>query len=142
MDRSGPITGLPGSYIPLSPWRLLDTRVSSRGSGSCGTQRLAQPPGHRSGQGVDSDGCRRGAASGVSGVVLNVTVADCGYWGYLTSYPGGAGRPGVSNLNFGPGQTVPNLTAVKTGPGGVVKFYNSSSSSTDVIADVSGYFTA
>jgi hypothetical protein len=48
----------------------------------------------------------------------------------------------VSNLNFGPGQTVPNLVAVKSGVGGLVKFYNGCSASTDVIADISGYFTA
>ena len=79
--------------------------------------------------------------TGVSGVIMNVTVVATGF-GYLTAYPGGTGRSRVSNLNFGPGQTVPNLVAVKSGVGGLVKFYNGCSASTDVIADISGYFTA
>lgn len=40
--------------------------------------------------------------------------------GYITVYPAGSSRPTVSNLNFVAGQTIPNLSAVKTGTGGAV----------------------
>ena len=45
----------------------------------------------------------------------------------------------MSNLNFVPGQTVPNLVIVRIGSGGKVSFFNSAGS-TEMIADVVGYF--
>ena len=60
---------------------------------------------------------------------------------FLTVYPGGQTRPSVgSNLNYGPGQTIPNLVLVTLGTGGKVTFYNSAGT-VDVIVDVVGYFT-
>ncbi|MBZ9596411.1 N-acetylmuramoyl-L-alanine amidase [Streptomyces erythrochromogenes] len=50
------------------------------------------------------------------------------------------GRPGVSNLNFTAGQTVANLVVVPVVDGRVT-FYNNSGS-TDVIADLNGWFTS
>ena len=50
-------------------------------------------------------------------------------------------QPVVSNLNFFPGQTVPNLVTVKIGPNGRVNLYNSQGY-THLIADVVGYYTA
>jgi hypothetical protein len=46
----------------------------------------------------------------------------------------------ASNLDFVAGQTVPNRVIVPVGSGGQVSVYNSSSS-TDVVMDVGGYFT-
>ena len=80
-------------------------------------------------------------ASGVSGVVLNVTaVASAG--GFLTVYPADVGVPNASNVNFTAGQVVPNLVAVKLSGAGVVAIRNGSPGSTNVIADVAGYFTS
>jgi hypothetical protein len=73
--------------------------------------------------------------------VLNVTV-DAPYTsGYITAWPSGEGQPLVSNLNFSPGQTVPNLVTVKVGANGKVNLFNSQGS-TSLIADVVGYYTA
>jgi hypothetical protein len=81
-------------------------------------------------------------ASGVSGVVLNVT-AVASAAGFLTVYPEDAASvPNASNVNFTSGQVVPNLVAVKTSATGKVKILNTSPGSTHVIADVAGYFTA
>lgn len=78
-------------------------------------------------------------ASGVSAVVLNVTVTEPTAGGFLTAWPAGEARPLASNLNFSPGQTVPNLVVVKVGVGGVVNLFNSSAS-THMVADVAGWY--
>ncbi|MFJ6780831.1 hypothetical protein [Streptomyces yangpuensis] len=78
--------------------------------------------------------------TGVTAVVLNVTVTNTTEAGHLIVHPHGTGRPGVSNLNFTAGQTVSNLVVVPVVDGRVT-FYNNSGS-TDVIADLNGYFTS
>ncbi len=65
-------------------------------------------------------------------VVLNVTVTQPTSHGFLTVWPEGAARPTVSNLNFGAGETIPNLVVVKVGSGGQVDFYNGSSGTVQV----------
>jgi hypothetical protein len=81
-------------------------------------------------------------ASGVAAVVLNVTVTDTHAPGFVTVFPDGVARPTASNLNFGPGQTVPNLVIAPVGAGGMVDFFNGSSSTIQLIADVSGSFVS
>lgn len=70
--------------------------------------------------------------------MLNVTVTDPTAFGYLTVWPQGASRPLASTLNFGPGDTTPNLVVVPLGPSGV-SVYNSSGRS-DVVVDLLGWF--
>ncbi len=77
-------------------------------------------------------------ATGVSSVVLNVTVTGGTGSGYLTVYPDNRKRPSTSNLNWVPGQTVANLVNVDTGTGRLV-FYNGSGATVHVIADLAGY---
>jgi hypothetical protein len=79
-------------------------------------------------------------ATGVSAVVLNVTATNPTAAGYLTIFPGGGIRPLASNLNFVPGQTVPNRVVAKVGSNGQVSFFNFQGN-TDVVADVGGWFT-
>jgi hypothetical protein len=79
-------------------------------------------------------------STGVSAVVLNVTITDPSAGSYLTVYPSGSAVPTASNLNFSPGQTVPNLVVVKVGSGGMVNVYNAAGA-TDVIFDVAGWYS-
>ena len=76
--------------------------------------------------------------SGVTAVVLNVTVTAPTAAGYLRVTPAG-GTSTTSSLNFTPGQVVPNLVTVPVPPSGVVDFYNPAGN-THVIADVVGYY--
>ncbi|HET7487538.1 MAG TPA: hypothetical protein VFJ85_06370, partial [Acidimicrobiales bacterium] len=78
-------------------------------------------------------------ASGVSGVVLNATVTGPSTASVLTVWPSDVAQPGVSNLNYTAGQTVPNLVAVKLGATGKVKM-NNAFGSVDVIFDVDGWY--
>jgi hypothetical protein len=77
-------------------------------------------------------------SSGVSAVIVNVTVTDGSASGFLTIYPAGVPRPLSSNLNWVAGQTVANLVEVAVGTNGQVKVYNAAGS-THVVFDVAGY---
>jgi hypothetical protein len=78
--------------------------------------------------------------TGVSAVVLNVTATEPTAPGYITVYPDGVSQPLASNLNFSPGQTVPNLVIAPVGADGKVDFYNGSGGTVQLVADVNGYF--
>ena len=79
--------------------------------------------------------------TGATAVVLNVTADAPITSGYVTAWPSGEDQPPVSNLNYFPGQTVPNLVTVKIGANGRVNLFNSTGF-TQVVADVVGYYTA
>jgi hypothetical protein len=79
--------------------------------------------------------------TGVSAVVLNVTVTDPSSQGYVTVSGAGTTRPTASNLNFVAGQAVPNLVIAPVGAGGKVELYNGSPGTIELVADVSGWFT-
>ena len=77
--------------------------------------------------------------SGVSAVVLNLTVTEPTAGSFLTAWPAGQLRPLASNLNFSAGQTVPNLVMVKLGVEGRVSLFNNLGS-THVVVDVAGWY--
>jgi hypothetical protein len=54
-------------------------------------------------------------ASGATAVGINVTATDATAPSFLTVYPAAPTRPTASNLNFDPGEDVPNLVIVGTG---------------------------
>ena len=120
---------VPSGYHPLPPTRILDTRDGTGGLGRLG-------PGVT---GTVQVAGRGGVPStGVSAVVLNVTVTDTTSAGYLTVYPAEDPRPTSSNLNWVTGQTIPNLVQVGLHGSGQLAIYNFMGS-TDVIFDVAGY---
>src|SRR4029077_16966895 len=122
-----------GLYNPVLPNRVVDTR---RGLGTpkaqlCAGQTIS----------VRITGTPGIPSSGVAAVVLNVTATNTVVApSYVTVYPTGSARPLASNLNFVPGQTVPNRVVVKVGTGGSVDFYDAAGH-TDIVADVAGWFT-
>ncbi len=70
-------------------------------------------------------------------VFLNVTAAEPSASGFVTVYPCGTTRPLASNINL-TGVTTPNMVSVKVGDGGRVCIFTSGS--TDLVADILGYF--
>ena len=127
---AGPSAGSSGAYFPLVPARLMDSRT---GNGTAptpftgGAQRSLQVTGRG---GVPG--------SGVSAVVMNVTVTNPTIASHVTVWPSGA-IPNVSNLNFVAGQTKPNLVTVGVSGTGTVNFQLDDGSA-DLIADVVGYY--
>jgi Nidogen-like len=124
--------GMPGGFVSLTPSRLLDTRSG------VGAARV--PVGARSTVHLRVTGAGGVPVSGVSAVVLNVTVTAPTMPGFVTVYGDGPTRPGASNLNFVAGQTVPNLVIAPVGASGKVDLYNGSAGTVQLIADVSGYY--
>ncbi len=116
------------TFVPVSPQRLMDTRTGGGSLGPGGARDLTV-------------GGVNGVPADAKAVVLNVTVTGPTAPSFLTVYPQGTSTPNASNLNFVRGQTVPNLVTVQLGPTGAVTFFNMFGS-TQVIADLEGYFTA
>jgi hypothetical protein len=109
-----------GSYRPVTPVRLTDTRAGGRL-----VQLIAVPLSGR----VPAD---------TIAVTLNVTVTAPVRAGFVTVYPCGWARPTASNLNYAGGRTVPNLVTVKVGTGMRVCVY--SSAPTHVLVDLAGSY--
>jgi hypothetical protein len=118
-------------YSPVTPNRIVDTRA---GFGAPAVKLAA-------GSVLPLQILGRGGVpiAGVSAVVLNVTVTGPTADSFLTAWPAGQNRPLASNLNFLPGQTLPNLVVVKVGAGGKVDLFNNAGS-TDIVVDVAGWF--
>ncbi len=126
-------TGTAGSrHHGVSPARLFDTRD---GLGGIPASPIAPDTSLRV-QVTNRGGV---PASGVTAVVMNVTVTDPTDASYVTVYPDDVARPIASNLNFVAGQTVPNLVTVRVAASGVLDFYNHTGT-TQLIADVVGYY--
>jgi hypothetical protein len=124
-------------FVPVVPARLLETR---RGLPTVdGQGRPGVALGDRRVLDVQVTGRGGVPKTGIDSVALNITVTNVTRSSFLTVWPAGAPRPVASNLNMTPGQTVPNLVVAKVGAGGRISIYNHSGS-TDVIADVAGYF--
>ncbi|MGA8415347.1 MAG: IPT/TIG domain-containing protein [Candidatus Dormiibacterota bacterium] len=133
-----------GSFVPVTPFRILDTRSGRCGIHTCGAlgagQTLAlQITGYtdaRTGESVPTD---------ATAVVLNVLAVNGSAPSLLTVYPGGTGRPLASDLNFSAHENIANLVTVALGQTGIsdaqreVNIYNAFGT-LDVVVDVEGYF--
>jgi hypothetical protein len=157
-----------GTLHPLPPARILDTRDGTGrppGAVLAGDGRspsLSASDRAAAGTNHELSVVGRGGvpATGVSAVLLNVTAVQPTDPGYLTVYPklprGAAtpnnfdavwddqssyipGYPNSSNINFAPGDVIPNLVLAPVGAGGKVRLDNFSGR-VDVVADVVGWF--
>jgi len=133
LTASGTASVPAGLYVALEPARILDTR-----SGLGGT---AGPVGPRSPIGLQVLGRGGLPATGVSAVVLNVTVTGPTAGGYVSVYPGPI-RPTTSNINFARQQTVANLVIAPVDASGRVYLYNGTAGTTQLVVDVAGYYLA
>ncbi|CAM5522991.1 hypothetical protein SAVIM338S_03976 [Streptomyces avidinii] len=130
-DVTGYYSATGSTFSSGTPVRLLDTRDGTGArSGAVG------PGGSVSLRVTDVEGVPE---SGVTAVVLNVTVTEPTSASHLIVHPHGAARPNVSNLNVAAGQTVSNLVVVPVVDGRVTLFNNAGSA--HVIADLNGYFS-
>ncbi|MEU5788635.1 hypothetical protein ABZ754_13010 [Micromonospora purpureochromogenes] len=122
-----------GTYYPVSPARLLDTRSG------LGAPAAKLGPGGT----LDLQVAGRGAvpATGVGAVVLNVTITGPTADSFVTAYPAGQVRPNSSSVNFRAGWLGSNNVTVKLGAGGKVSLYNRNGH-TDVVVDVVGFYAA
>lgn len=122
----------PGAFNPLDPCRMLDTRTGNGANGAVASNGQI---------GLKVTGRGGIPATGVSAVVLNLTVTNSTHTGMIVAYPAG-GSPGeTSSINFVPGQVVANQVTAMVGDDGVVNLKNSVGGSVHVVADVAGFYT-
>ena len=115
--------------VAITPTRVLDTRATGQRLTS---QRMAE---------IQLLGTAGLPASGVSAVVLNVTVVRPSEPGFLTVWAAGTERPKTSHLNFTRRHTVPNVVLAKLGTGGALDIATSAGR-LHLLVDLLGYFTA
>lgn len=130
---SGPYTTMGTNYTAYGPTRLLDTRNGT------GAPVGAVAPGGTVVLKVPGTGTIPASAKAA---VLNLTVTAPTAAGTITAYPDGETAPGTQNVTFVSGQTVATLAIVKLGPSGSVDLTNNSTGTVQLVADVTGYFTA
>ncbi len=124
--------GLAGTYVPVPATRLLDTRAGIGAPAGAVTGNHSLP--------VQVLGRGGLPSSGVSSVVVNLTVTHPVAAGYGEVYADGRSTPRTSNLNFVRGQTVANLSVAKVGTNGRVRVYTLTTA--DYVLDVTGYYIA
>ena len=78
-------------------------------------------------------------ADGMNAVSLNVTSVRSAAAGYITGYPCGT-REFVASVNYPAGGIVGNAVIVPVSADGTVCFY--SSTATDIVVDINGWFVA
>jgi hypothetical protein len=126
-----------GTFQSLAPTRVLDTRIAK------GAPKAPVAPGATIS--LTMLGAGGVPTSGVSAVVLNVTVTAATKASYLTLWPAGITRPTASSINFVAGTDRANLVTVPLGTvgtgAGKISIFNQQGG-VQVIADVMGYYMA
>jgi hypothetical protein len=119
----------PGTYVPLTPARLLDTRFGNGLSGqfATGSPRSFQVTG------------RGGVPLNAVGVTGNLTVTNQSGAGWVFLGPSDVSIPLSSTLNFPAGDDRANGVTVALGPGGTLSATLGAASRADLVFDVTGY---
>jgi IPT/TIG domain len=122
------------NYIPVTPYRILDTRTTGGPLGPGAIRQLQ----------VTDVGSGTQIPPTATAAVLNVTEVSGSASSLLTIYPAFTTRPNASNLNFVAHTVIANLVTVTLGNNGGpqewVDIYNALGS-VNVLVDVEGYFT-
>jgi hypothetical protein len=110
-----------GLFVPTAPTRVLDTRREQPRLWRGGTRELGL------------------AIPDAAAIVTNVTVTRADAAGFVTAYPAGTGLPTTSSVNATTrDDSVPNLAITRVAERGAAYF---SDRGTDLVVDVTGYFT-
>ncbi len=119
------------AFYPMAPCRLADTRGTAGplGAPSLSAQQERVFP-------VLTSACNIPATA--QAYSLNYTVIPKGPLSYLTTWPTGQTRPGVSTLNAPTGTITANAALVPAGSSGAISVYVTNE--TDLIIDINGYF--
>jgi hypothetical protein len=122
------------SFVPVTPCRLVDTRVTPSGPFSApaiaNNQTRSFP--------ITQSPC--GIPSTAVAYSLNVTVAPNGLLDYLTVWPTGLTKPMISLMNSYDGRIKANAAIVAAGTSGAISVFAATPTYTNVILDIDGYF--
>ena len=129
------------TYVALKPNRLVDSRAGRR-LGLSASLRSGVPAGYRvTGRSGSAALNVPADAVGVTGNLTAVGAGSAGYYAVTPAKP--AQAPTTSTINFPKGDNRANEVMTPPGAGGYLwfTFVGSAGASSDVIFDVSGYFT-
>ncbi len=119
------------TFYPVAPCRVADTRNAAGDFG--GPEMTAQTTRTFT---IPASGCN--IPSSAAAYSLNITVVPGGPLQYLTAWPAGEARPGVSTLNSWDGAVAANAAIVPAGTSGAISVFVTDT--TQVILDINGYF--
>ncbi|MBL8221926.1 MAG: BACON domain-containing protein, partial [Bryobacterales bacterium] len=125
-------------FIPLTPCRLLETRSEYNYEGRTGA---FGPPYLKAGETrtiVPANSTICSIPTTARAFVLNITLIPRSGVDFVTLFPGGAPRPDFFSIRSPDGQTVANQAIVPSG-NGAVQIHTTHD--TDMLLDISGYFT-
>jgi hypothetical protein len=130
-------------YTPITPCRILDTRVAGgaiAGNFSRDFNAVVGSGGNFSSQGGSATDCGA-VAAGQAAVVINLTAVTPAGAGFATAYPFGVARPLSSSLNYAAGAVVNNTVVVKLpSPLTTKDFSLYTFAASDYVADIVGYY--
>lgn len=116
-----------GRFVPMSPTRLLDTRIDNYKRVDGRTVKLKV-----AGTSL--------VPANADAVVINLTATESVASGFVTAWPTGSGRPLASNLNpVERNDTVPNMAIVAVGAAGHISLFTSTHA--ELVVDITGYVT-
>ncbi|GGV41886.1 hypothetical protein GCM10010495_69370 [Kitasatospora herbaricolor] len=121
----------PAGYLPVNPYRLLDTREVGVGLKGGDVRTVKIPLGTSRYPEITS--------GSISAVVLNLTATESREDTHLTVWPAGQPRPATSNVNVAAGSTASNLVTVPLGSNESVSIVVNSGRAQAVV-DVVGYY--
>jgi hypothetical protein len=117
----------PSTYVPLDPFRALDSRTTAAALGPGGTVEVQIAGGV--------------VPATATAVALTITVVSPTASTDVRVFPTGDTPPGSSNVNAAAGRTVANAVLVPIGNDGRVRLRNSAGSA-HLLVDVAGYYRA
>ncbi len=113
-------------YVPITPCRLVDTRLTNELLVAGGSRNYTLP------------NLNCGIPASARAVAINLTAVPLGPLAFLTIHPSDQPRPLVSTLNSFNGRVVANLAIVPTSAAGEVTLF--APAPTHVVMDAMGYF--
>ncbi len=130
-------------YTPITPCRILDTRVAGgaiAGGFSRDFNAVVGAGGNFGSQGGSATDCSA-VAAGQAAAVINVTAVTPAGAGFATVYPFGSTRPVASSVNYTAGAIVNNTVVTKLpNPLTTKDFSIFTFAASDFVADIVGYY--
>lgn len=134
----------------VTPERILDTRATSTntysGAAQTGTPVAADSTTSLQIAGDIVTPLNGGNLTAIPGsataVAVDVTATDETASGNITTFADTSQQPLTSSTNYTAGDNVTGYQIVPIGPDGKIAIYNSSSGTTDLLVEITGYFTS
>ncbi len=132
-------TSTEAKFTAITPCRLVDTRLAGGVITKGSTRSFIAASLSLAAQGGNAAGC--GIPTSAVAIQANVVAVGATGSGYLKVYPFGATVPAASYLNFHDSRAVANGGTITLNTTGAQHFTVLASRATNVVIDVSGYFT-